>query len=217
MTPEGKLFHAVKYGDYVGVDAALESGVDYKLLRIDGKPLLQIAGELGRRQICERLVRAGADVNESDGARQFSILHHAAACSNYGLASVMLDLGANPTPLASNNSTPLHIAARSGQGYLARNLIKHGASLDAADKRGLTPLHWAVEKEDVAMVKLLIEKGCDVTLFDKRFRSALSIAMANGNNDIRDLLRSHGATLQTPTSRPASKVAEQSPNEGRLI
>lgn len=218
MTPEGKLYQAVKHGDYSGVDDALVSGADYGTLRIDGKSLLQFAGELGCRRICERLVKEGADVNETGGARRYSLLHHAVASSNFGMASILLDLGAKASPLASNNATPLHIAARSGQCFLAEKLIAHGAELDAVDSRVRTPLHWAAEKEDLSMIKLLLNKGCNVNPFDRDYRSPLSIAMAKGNNEIKELLLRHGAKYREPgPQKHANKVAEHPDNQGRLF
>ena len=64
------------------------------------------------------------------------------------------------------------------------------------------------------MVKLLLNKGCDVNVADRRSRTGLSIAMANGNNEIQKLLIDRGATVREPI-REINQVAEQSENQGR--
>ncbi len=128
----------------------------------------------------------------------------------------MLDLNANPSPRASNDATPLHFAARTGQGYLASNLIKHGAEVDAKDSHGRTPLILAIDKADVPMAKLLIKNGCNVNIVDRSHRSPLSIATTKGLYELEELLRSHGASQLSHTIRkPSSKVAEHTKNQGR--
>ena len=216
MTPEGRLYHAVKNGDLTAAEAALQDEASVEMTCSDGRPLLWMAAKQGNRATCKWLIENGANVNAANGARKYSLLHHAAASHNFGLASMLLDLGAYASPLASNDATPLHIAARTGQPYLADKLIGNGATLDAIDTAGRTPLHWAVEKGDAEIAKLLVNKGCDVNCTDRRSRSALSIAMANGNDEIQKLLLGRGATAYDPT-RSVQKVAEQSENKGRLL
>ena len=117
----------------------------------DGKSLLNEAAKRKHIAVCRWLIENGLDVNAKFGARRFSMLHSAVAASDFGLASTLLELGANPSPTASNRSTPLHIAARTGQVYLAEKLIDGRAVLDAADTNGRTALHWAVEKNDAGI------------------------------------------------------------------
>ena len=198
MTPEGKLYHAVKNGDLTAAKAALRDVASAEMTCSDGKPLLWMAAKRGQRATCNWLIENGANINAAHGARKYSLLLHAAASHNFGLASMLLDLGAYASPLASNNATPLHIAARTGQPYLANKLIGNGATLDAIDTSGRTPLHWAVEKEDTEIAKLLVNNGCDVNCTDRRSRSALSIAIANGNDEIQNLLLSHGTHVLNP-------------------
>ena len=200
MTPEARLFRAVKRGDFKAASAAIAEGADISLVRINDKSLLRMAGELGLRNICELLVKAGANSNETNGVRQYSLLHNAAASFNYGFACILLDLKAYPSPKASNNSTPLHFAARSGQQFLVDKLLEHGAELDAQDNQGRSPLYCAVQKGDSGMVKFLIRRGSDVNLTDCRGRSPLAIAEAAQMDDIESLLLKNGATQRSATT-----------------
>lgn len=208
MTAEQRLLHAVKHGDFQLAKQAVDDGADFHNVRDKNKPLLRIAAESGKRRICEWLVTIGADVNETQGARNYSLLHSAVASSDYGLASILLDLGANPSPKSSNAATPLHIAARTSQGFLTKNLIQHGAEIDASDDNGRTPLHWAVEKGDTSMAKLLIKHGCDVNPLDRKHRTPLAIALAHGQGEIEELLVQNGATASSSAEHSWSQLTK---------
>ena len=180
MPPAGRLFHAIKGNNVHGVHAVLRDGFDLRNFWIGGKPFLRIAGEKNKRAICEVLVRYGADPNESDGKRNYSLLHHAVASSNYGFASILLDLGAAPSPLTSNHATPLHFAARTNQEYLARKLIKSGADVNAQDTLGRSPLLLAFQKANAGVAKLLVANRGNPKLPDKSGLTPQMVAEQKG-------------------------------------
>lgn len=62
----------------------------------------------------------------------------------------------------SDESTPLHVAAHSGNSKVVKMLIDAGADVRAVDDEGLTPLHWATETGNLKILKLLIDSGSDV-------------------------------------------------------
>jgi len=189
-------------------NAAIDDAQDINQIRIDQKSLLRFAAEQGSRRICERLVSNGANVDEVGGARKFSLLHHAAASRNLGMANILLGLGAKPSPETSNSATPLHIAARTGQGFLAHKLLECKANVNAQDTQGRTPLHWAVSKHDLNMVKVLLKHRCQVDLSDNQGRMPLMLAQAEGQNEMADLLIAHGAKIDHPAQSQVDKVAE---------
>ena len=210
MTPEGYLCRAICDNNVLDAKKAIESGANISWARIRGSNLLRYSAERGKQAICKLLVVNGADVNEVDGARKFSLLHHAAACSNFGMASILLDLEAEPNPKASNDATPLHIAARTGQGYLANKLLNHRANINAQDNQGRTPLHLAVSKNDLAMVKLLVKFNCDLDLSDKKGRTPWSIASSCQYSDIQEILVAQGAKPEQLEMNRFSRVVEES-------
>ncbi len=210
MTPEGDLCKAICDNNVPDAKKAIESGANISLTRIHGIDLLRYSAERSKRGICELLVAKGADVNKVDGMRKYSLLHHAAACSNFGMASILLDLEAEPNPKASNDATPLHIAARTGQVYLVDKFLNHKANINAQDNLGRTPLNLAVSKDDLEMVKLLVKRNCDLNLSDKKGRTPLSIALASEQPEIQEVLLAHGAKNFRQSSGSLSRVAEDS-------
>lgn len=207
---------AIRHGSVKQVEEAINNGADVALFQHKGKSLLRLAGELGHKEICHRLVIAGLDPNEAGGAKNYSLLHNATASKNYGFAASLLDLGANPSPTAVDGSTPLHLAARTGQEYLADRLLKHGAVIDARDNQGRTPIILAVEKGELSLTKLLLKRGCDANAVDKKQRTPLMLAAAHQQDEIKALLIEYGATQDAPAKSDWRKNAEAltpSPNQ----
>ena len=66
--------------------------------------------------------------------------------------------GASAAIVTDDLSTPLILAARSGNARLAQGLA-NPAALDTADKAGRTALSWAVRNGQTAVIELLLEKG----------------------------------------------------------
>lgn len=61
----------------------------------------------------------------------------------------------------SNKTTPLHVAAESGDAPATALLIMFGARVNATDMKGRTPLHIAAEKGHGDVARLLAENGAD--------------------------------------------------------
>ena len=165
---DGRLYYAVVHGDPKSVGEELRKGDVDLNLRIGGKSFLRHAGERGFKQIATLLIEHGMNPDEAGGKRKHSLLHHAALSQNFGFASVLLEKLANPSPCSSNDSTPLHIAARTGQGYLARKLLKSGADIDAQDTRDRTPLNLAMLKSQRPLAKLLLDANSNPTTSDRK-------------------------------------------------
>lgn len=189
MPPAGRLFQAIKNNDARAAEAVLAEGFDASSYWIGGKSFLRLAGEESKRGICELLVRCGVDPNEASGKRNYSLLHNAVAAGNYGFASILLSLGAAPSPLSSNKATPLHLAARSGQAYLASRLIEFGADVDAQDSLGRSPLLLAFQKAQAGIAKVLVKKHGNLNLADRTGVTPRMVAESCGP-PYSDLIRS---------------------------
>ena len=59
----------------------------------------------------------------------------------------------------------------------------------------MTPMHDAAQWDKKQIIELLISKKANINVKGSDGRAPLHIAIANGNIDIADLLKSHGAIL----------------------
>jgi len=86
--------------------------------------------------------------------------------------------------------TPLYFAIRFREKDVATLLVANGADVTAKDFLGLPLLHSCFDKD---ISELLIAKGADVNAKVKGGGTALDSAIMNGQKDVADLLRRHGA------------------------
>lgn len=177
---DGQLYRAVIRGDRMKVLDELRGGDVNLGLRIGGKSFLRHAGERGFKQIALLLIEHGMDPNEVYGKRQHTLLHHASLTRNFGFASVLLEKQARPSPRSSNNSTPLHIAARTGQSYLVKKTIDYGSEIDAQDTLGRTPLFLAMAKGHTNVAKILLDSNSNPAIANRQGVTPLQVAETLG-------------------------------------
>jgi hypothetical protein len=77
-------------------------------------------------------------------------------------------------------STPLHLAAGTGQKTVAELLLADGADVNAADESDETPLHLAAASGHLDMVLLLISHGANVNALDEDDATPLDGASGMG-------------------------------------
>ena len=210
MTPEAKLYRAIKHGYLSDAKEAIAAGADVAFMQHRGKSLLRLAGEGGHGGICELLIGEGLTPNESSGERNYSLLHNAVATENYGFAMTLLNCGAWHSPRTSSGATPLHFAARSGQQLLAGRLIEAGADVNAKNSLGQTPLHLAVRKNDSAMEKFLLKRGADKHAKDECGMTPYRLAQILGHSDSLEFLpeMAHGPAPRRNCGRNKKIVAD---------
>ena len=88
-----QLLRAAADGDLRGVNAALESGVDVNARGEFGDSALNIAAQRGHKEIVERLIAAGANVENLGGADMTPIMN-AAVAGDVGIVRLLLEKGA---------------------------------------------------------------------------------------------------------------------------
>lgn len=131
----------------------------------------------------------------------------------HGREDIVDLLLARGTPL----TTSLLLAAKRGHCRIIERLLEAGAELDATDGAGQTALMLAVQSfvprgvSNAFMqmvngvrrsgarrtVQLLVRAGADLDAVDRQGRTALTLALAHGNAEVSDLLRSAGATVDS--------------------
>ena len=123
------------------------------------------------------LASGSASPNATDRATLQCALHLVALTGNEEMAVLLLDeFSAGPEVRDQNGSTPLYVAALSGQIGIARRLLKHGASVSAANAKGRTPLFAACWRGHLAIAELLHEHGASVAIADSEGITPSAIA-----------------------------------------
>jgi ankyrin repeat protein len=154
---EISFFEAVAIGELDAVQWQLSA--ESALLNSfsdDGFTALGLASFFGHQQLVQYLLQAGADPNiAANNAIGVYPIHSACAVSNYAIAEILLENGANPNVKQQKDITPLHSAAHNGQLELARLLLKHGAALKALTSDGQTPAAMAEEAGFMEVYQLL--------------------------------------------------------------
>ena len=116
----------------------------YESYSSDGFTPLGLAIFFGHREIAERLLEAGADVNTpSKNSIRVAPLHSAVASGNISLLKLLLAKGAFVDPVEFLGATPLMAAAAEGKGDMVELLLSAGADPAKKTKDGKTAAELA--------------------------------------------------------------------------
>jgi ankyrin repeat protein/peroxiredoxin len=119
-----------------------------------------------------------------------TLLHDAALKGHIDIMELLLSHGADVNSLNAQGATALHDAALAGQRAAADALLKHGANINARDSdSGATPLHQAASWGRRSVVELLLARHADPGIKDKNGRTALDLAVANGQQEVAEVLK----------------------------
>jgi len=177
------LHYAAEKGHKKIVGLLLAHGADVNTGTYSNLTAADFAMREGHTEIVELLISKGADI---------SPLHFAIYMKDEGKARSLIEGGADVNKRTLYGTTPLHRAADSGFKDLANLLIDKGADVNAKDNWNWTPLHYAAYgHKDIA--ELLIAKGADVNARDGGGTTPLWYAKDEGNTEIAEMLRKHGA------------------------
>lgn len=141
-------------------------------------PPLVIASSQGNVHLVDRLLEAGADVNQRTG-------------KHYGFRGQV--------------TTPLEVACEKGHIAVVERLIRAGAAIELEDDpdRGSPGLAWAVATDSLAIVTLLLENGANPNSLGTEYRENVTVlaqACMRGNAGVVSALIEAGADVHR-TSR----------------
>lgn len=157
------------------VAKALKSGADVDFATM-GEELraLHLAARVNFDEVCEALIKAGANIEAWD-MNQSTPLQIAAEAGSLESAKALLAAGADPNAASGAfKRSALHIAADKGDADMAALLMSFGAK-QSQDHAGRFPFHYAIGGGEAARV--LVEMGgADPEALDHEGKTALSMA-----------------------------------------
>ena len=120
---------------------------------INGDTALMLAAYLEQKDLAQRLIKAGAQVNQTG----WTALHYAAVVGNHQIMTLLLEHHAYIDAETPNKTTPLMLAARRGEMVLVKLLIEEGADISLKNMLGWNAYDFAVEAERRDITALLQE------------------------------------------------------------
>ncbi|KAJ8985951.1 hypothetical protein NQ317_010709 [Molorchus minor] len=170
------------------------------LLKLNKTTGLLISSFLGKTNILNATVKAGASVNSTDNYGR-SALHLAAYTGRHECVKLLLDHGAKVDAWDDKNQvTPLHCAAAMGHLSCLKLLVKQGADINA----GLcnrSPLHYAVQSSAVECVRVLLEHNASPNTPQIFSETPLHVAACLGNAEVVKLLLDYGAAVNIQSGK----------------
>lgn len=163
---ETPVADAAMRGDVEAVRALLRSGEDANAAHGDGMSPLHWAAELGRADLAEVLLEAGANTGAVTRLGDYTPLHVAAKASATDVARALVAGGADPMARTSAGGvTPLHYAAAAGSSELVSVLLGAGAEVDVTEPMWeQTPLMFAAAAGHTRTIETLLAAGADPAL-----------------------------------------------------
>ena len=127
---------------------------------------LHDACEIGDTDKIKSLLKKRHDINGYDG-RHWTPLHCAANSRNLSLCKFLLQKGANPTLVTTNNATPLHYLARMNETStefinLLKLFIDKGSDVNHLNYQRNSPLNEACTRGALTSASFLIENGAKI-------------------------------------------------------
>ncbi len=112
---------------------------DVEATNVSSETALMIAAYRNRKDVVERLVARGAEVNRQG----WTALHYAASVDARDIVALLIDHSAYIDAESPNRTTPLMMAARGGFELLCHQLIDAGADPTPRNERDVTAADFA--------------------------------------------------------------------------
>jgi len=219
------LHWAAERDDVELAELLLVAGARVNARTREGVTPLQLAATNGSARMLGRLIRSGADPNASLTPAGDTALMLAARTGKPDAVSLLIEARANVNAKESwGGTTPLMWAVTEGHLEAARLLIAAGADVNArshyvaaANGRGfegrtpsasrteekveefasgwLTPLMFAARDGGLGLARILVGARADIDAVTGDGKTALALAIFNGNYDVASFLVESGADV----------------------
>ncbi|KAK2986594.1 hypothetical protein RJ640_029636 [Escallonia rubra] len=160
--------------------------------RMDLPLSLCFAALRGDDLLLHQLLKRGLDANESDNNGR-TALHIAASKGNENCVLLLLDYGVDPNSRDSEGNVPLWEAILGNHAAVTKILADNGANITSGDI-GLFAC-TAAEKNSVELLEKIVQYGGDVTCPTSNGKTALHVAVCEGNAEIVKFLLDQGADI----------------------
>lgn len=219
LFPHANFFEAVFNGNmsiaehYISKNKDLINAKDLQ----ENTPLI-VAAKQGHKEICEMLMKVGADPITR---REFSqnALHNAAKTGHAHIIKILSSESVALNALDDNKKTPLMLAAESGHLDVCKILLEKKTDFKITDIDGRNALHLAALNGKIDVVTLFIEelitkKMLSTEVKDKSGQTALLLAALGGHDKICTLLLNAGVdhTATNNIKRTALHMAVEMKN-----
>ena len=188
------LVDGVQNNDVATVDSVLQyDNVDRKNFNMNGSlydSLLHVATRGNNYEICEMLLKFGADVNMFNFEDR-SPLHVAEINRNLSICKLFVKKRNRKENRISYNKV-LHISARKDDLVTCKKHI-NSVNVNETDESERTPLHVAVIFASDKLCELLLEYGADVNAKDSYNDSPIQLAFYHDRHALREKFL-HGLT-----------------------
>ena len=161
LTKDQKFVKSIRDGDLRAIEVAVVNGANVDARDSDGKPILVLSAEKGRRRVVAYLLRNRAKVNATDRASGDTALMVAAERGDTRIVDLLLTSRADLNEIDRRGETALMKAAGTGKRRVVRMLIKAGADYSLEDYTGRTAMVHARDARRQSIVTMLTAAGAD--------------------------------------------------------
>eukprot|EP00752_Nemacystus_decipiens_P010676 g9507.t1 len=181
------------------LDLMFEELASEELAAMLKAPLLERAVAKHKRDLSQRLVRAGAEIGEA--------LHKALLVGNDEIVNDLLESGASLAAVDAEGRTPLHLAILRDKAEIVQLLLAKGADIDAFDSHAITPLYLATDCGHLEAAVSLLAAGADVNLGCERYKSpVIHNAVGRGHVEILRAMIEHGADVNAVNTKQCTAL-----------
>jgi len=172
------------------VKAFISHGVNVNISGDDGITPLMAASRLGRRDIIEILLQAGADVAAYDSEGK-TALHYGvlSRLQDADLVKFLISKGADVEAKDNKGVTPLILCALERRPQILKVLLDADSPVNAADHDGNTALHAAAKYSWLRGVDLLLKAGADAETRNNKGLTPIGLALNDGARLAADRIR----------------------------
>lgn len=163
----------------------------------------------GHLEEAQRLVQAGADLNEEDNWGD-GPLHEAVRRNNLEVVEYLVGQGADIDKGNEDEERPLHLAALFPDRFeVLKYLVGQGADIEAANFCGQTPVHYAAKKGNICFVDYLKSfRGMPLDVSGRVDHGALIVECMKMDGETFNII---GLNLEQLGRELATRIQEEVP------